>query len=470
MKNVVKGSAMKFVPQENFDEIEKMIVIRTGGEKAIYHSKINDTDVHAIVASSVYAKKLICSGENQRLGEEIFEKVISLQDTNPESATYGLWPYYLEENLSQMDAPDKNMAGFNSREMIDVLCNCEAKISKSLKEKMFKAISAACRAIINRNEGVQYTNVAFLESLVLCCFAEMTNDEEFLLAGQKKLKKSLGFIHYQGSVFEHNSPCYSFLCVNDLGRILRYVKDKEALFYAKEINNYIWKVLAEHFDYRNLQLGGPQSRAYTNYLSKENIEIIASACGIYEKLKKHPMAQQDLVLANTAAICPEEYIPYFCGEKVFRSSERIIMRGFNYPYFAFSQAINHYRGDGFTLGTFNREELWNQRRPLLSYIDGEKRPFCFTVKCYHDGYDFSSAVLHCVQKEGKVLGNINFSNDRGDTHIGLDPVKDSTVEAEDLRIVFDIEGDTEQIDYKKTEDSVEITIGRLWCRLFEKNC
>ena len=154
-------------------------------------------------------------------------------------------------------------------------------------------------------------------------------------------------------------------------------------------------------------------------------------------------------------------MPFFSGEKVWDNSNRIIMCGFNYPYFAFSQAICHYRGKGFTLGTFNREELWNQRRPLLSYIDGKKSPYCFRVKCYHDGFDFSSAVLHCVQKDGNVLGNINFSSDRGDTHIGLDLVKDSTIEAEDLRITFEIVGDTSDINYKVTENSVEIEVGKV---------
>ena len=465
MGNTVRCCTEKFVPKDDFDEAENLIIVRTKSKKAVYHSKISDSYVHMIVPSSVYAKKLICSGENRELGERIFERIISLQDSDPKSDTYGLWPYYLEEKLEDMDCPDKNMAGFNSREMLDVLYRCGESLSEDIKDKMFGAITAACRAIIKRNEDVQYTNVAFLESFVLCCGGELTGNKEFINMGREKLKRSLGFILYQGSVFEHNSPCYSFLCVKDLGSILKYVKDRDSVFYAGEINRYLWSVMAEHFDYNTLQLGGPHSRAYDDYLSKENLEIIMNACGLYDNFSKHPCAPAELEAADTYAICPEEYISFFAGKKTWSNVNRIIMRGFNYPYFAFAQSICHYRGEGFTLGTFNREELWNQRRPLIAYINGKKSPCCFRVKCYHDGFDFSSAVLHCVQKDGRVLGNINFSSDRGDTHIGLDPVENATIEAEDLRIIFEITGNTEDISYKLTDENIEITTNEVPIRI-----
>ena len=451
----------KFKLREDFDEKENLIVQHTAGKKVIYHTGMADSDVHVIVKSSKYARELICTGTNPELGEKIFKKVISLQDSETDSKTYGLWPYFMEEKLSEMDEPDKNMAGFNSREMLEVIYDAAERISDELRERMISSMKRACSLIIKRNEGVQYTNVAFLESLVLCCCGELLNDQNILNAGRNKLRKSLGFINYQGSVFEHNSPCYSILCIKDIGNILKYVKDAEVIFYAEQINDYLWKCLAEHFDYKNLQLGGPQCRAYDDYIDNESLQVIMAACALEDKFENHPMAPEGLHRVKISAVCPEKYIPYFSGDKVWGNSQRVIMRGFNYPYFAFSQAINHYRGDGFTLGTFNREELWNQRRPFLSYIDGEKKPYCFRVKCYHDGFDFSSAVLHCVQKEGKVLGNVNFSSDRGDTHIGLDLVRDTTIDAEDLRIIFEISGDVEALNFEKDENGVKIKVGNV---------
>ena len=37
---------------------------------------------------------------------KIIGKVLSLQDTDPSSKTYGIWPWLLEEPLEQMSPPD----------------------------------------------------------------------------------------------------------------------------------------------------------------------------------------------------------------------------------------------------------------------------------------------------------------------------------------------------------------------------
>ena len=83
----------KFKLREDFDEKENLIVQHTAGKKVIYHTGMADSDVHVIVKSSKYARELICTGTNPELGEKIFKKVISLQDSEPDSKTYGLWPY-----------------------------------------------------------------------------------------------------------------------------------------------------------------------------------------------------------------------------------------------------------------------------------------------------------------------------------------------------------------------------------------
>ena len=55
---------MAFVLREDFDEKENMIVMCTGSKKAVYHTKMADSQVHVIVNSTRYAKELICSGSN----------------------------------------------------------------------------------------------------------------------------------------------------------------------------------------------------------------------------------------------------------------------------------------------------------------------------------------------------------------------------------------------------------------------
>ena len=78
-----------------------------------YHTRIaNGGVVHGTVQSLRYALALLQSGDescHERAGG-IVHAVLGLQDTNAASPTYGIWPWFLEEPLSEMSPPDWNWA------------------------------------------------------------------------------------------------------------------------------------------------------------------------------------------------------------------------------------------------------------------------------------------------------------------------------------------------------------------------
>lgn len=459
-EEIIKHRKALFEKEKVFDKDKGLI--SSGVVKAhAYHTKLIGQEVHGTRDSLGYAVGLLY-GEDEEYTKraiEIIEKMLKLQDTDPESRTFGLWPYYAEEPLDEMDAPDWNWADFLGKQLLEILYVHKNKIPDELITDIESACGYACESVIRRNEGVQYTNVVFMECLLLIATGETLKNKRYFDYGIDKLERFLGFYKFHGAVFEYNSPCYTPLITRDVGTFLKLVKDERAKKMAEMVNDICWKMIAEHFRYDMMQLAGPHSRAYTDMLSDDVLYGIELACEgevSFDFEKK-----DDIETFWTKPYCPPKYRKYFRGEVLPKSTEKLIMRGFNYPYFAFAQTATTYHDERFTLGTFNREELWNQRRPLLGYIKGEHSPYCVRVRCLHDGYDFSSAVLHCVQKEGNVLGNINFSRDRGDTHIGLDLVKDTTIEAEDLRIIFEVVGDAEKINYKVNDESVEINIGNV---------
>ena len=47
-------------------------------------------------------------------------RVCDVQDTREDSRTFGVWPYYLEEDLDSMIAPDYNWANFVGRDLLAV--------------------------------------------------------------------------------------------------------------------------------------------------------------------------------------------------------------------------------------------------------------------------------------------------------------------------------------------------------------
>jgi len=442
--------------EKDFDKDRNLILSGMVGKYA-YHTKLAGKQVHGTRDSLSYAVGLLY-GDNEEYTKraiKIIEQILKLQDTNPESKTFGLWSYYAEESLEEMDAPDWNWADFLGKQIVEILYIHKDKIPERLIEPLGDACRYACESVITRNEGVQYTNIAFMESLLLISTGELLGVDRYLEYGLDQLERFLGFYKFQGGVFEYNSPCYTPLITRDVGTFLKLVKNEEARKNAEKVNDLCWKMIAEHFRADLLQLAGPHSRAYSDYVADDFIYSIELACEgeiSFDCEKKY-----DCETFWTKPFCPEKYRKYFKGEKLPESTEKLIIKGFNYPFFAFSQTATTYHEEMFTLGTFNREELWNQRRPLLGYIKGKTKPYCVRVRCLHDGYDFSSAALHCVQEKSSVLGIVNFSSNRGDTHIGLDKASDAVYET--LELSFEVEGDTDGITYERGGNSAIINAG-----------
>lgn len=457
-----------------FDEKACMVLLRTGNAQQMYHTKLYNQEVHNIANSSAYAADRIICDKNFELGEKIFEKVISLQDTNPESETYGLWPWYAEETLEEMDCPDYNMAGFNSKEMLMVLCEEWDNISAQMREKLLKSIEMACECIIKRNVGPGYTNVCITDCFITAVAGEFIGSERLLDYGRSKMEQFYCYVKGRGEIAEYNSPTYSILTINDIGDCLKFIKDEKMLETVRKVNYMLWEMLAQHFDYDMLQLTGPQERAYSDFVGSAFIKTIARGCGI--DYTKHPMfnrlatsgEEKDKKIYSfplseynaTSRLnpkCPEELIGYFTGEKKYKSVRRFVTDGYNFPFFEFPKTATTYYGDGYSIGTYNKSEMWNQRRPLLGYVHGAT-PISIRVKCYHDGFDFSSGSFHAVQHESNILGSVNFSENRGDTHVGIDMISDGLVSAEDIRISLELSGDTKNISYEKVGSMLELSV------------
>ena len=438
---------------ENFDK-EKMLMTEHVRDDA-YHTKLAGKTAHQLKESLSYAVALLY-GDNEeeyKTAEKIIEIILKLQDKDEKSSTFGLWSYYEEEPLSQMDAPDRNWADFMGKLLLEILFVHKNKLRKDLIPDIGYACRYACESILRRDEGVQYTNVAFTDSLVTIATGELLGEQRFFDYGLDKLKRFLAFETNNGGVFEYNSPCYPPLVIKDVATFLKFVKNKEARGYAKKINRLEWKMIAEHFRADMLRISAPQSRAYSDFLENSLLYGIELACEGEVEFECEKMATIETFW--TKAFCPPDLRGYFKGSLKPQSAEKLIMRGFNYPFFAFSQVASTYHCDEFSLGTYNREELWNQRRPLMAYIKNDGKPYCFRIRCLHDDYDFSSAQLHCVQEKSSVLGAVNFSCDRGDTHIGLDNTLNS--EYNELAVSFELEGDMSKVSTEEADGALKLS-------------
>ncbi|MGL4594760.1 MAG: hypothetical protein ACRCUY_08545, partial [Thermoguttaceae bacterium] len=218
--------------------------------------------------------------EDRKKGVVLLEKVLLLQDTNPESRTFGLWAWYADEPLSKMATPDFNWADFQGATLAGILIHNADRLSPELLAKTKFALECCCRAIFKRNVGASYTNIAVMGGVVTAAGGEILGRNDLLEYARKRLKHVLDYYRETGGFNEYNSPNYAMTVVNDLERLLDLVKDEECRTIAETLLFETLKGVAEHYHVPTGQWSGPHSRAYQDRLSRKTRLALQTRAGL----------------------------------------------------------------------------------------------------------------------------------------------------------------------------------------------
>ena len=404
-----------------------------------YHTTLKAGYVHRTRDSLQYAVALLDSGQPDRLkrAQDILRRLISLQDQNPGSRTYGIWSWFLEEPLDKMSPPDWNWADFCGAQLLQVAVDHMHRLPDDLKDEVKQSIIHASHSIKRRNVGPGYTNIALMGTYVTHVAGELFDVPELTEYGKARLKRFYDHTLTHGSFSEYNSPTYTVVAINEISRMLRHVKDPGSQKLIQKLNRLAWLHLARHFHAPTRQWSGPHSRCYRTMLSKGTLAFIQRATDG----KVHFVPESETVVSLDAhrlrAKCPQDLFHYFTD----LPSPRLEIEAF-----ARNKPDRHdiigttYQHRDYTLGSANIGDLWNQRRPLLAYWNTDDGVVACRLRCLHDGYDYSSASIFTVQDKSDILGAVVFATDRGDTHISLDRIKNATIKAKELRIRLQFEG------------------------------
>lgn len=435
-----------------------------------YHTTLKGGWVHPTRNSLTYAVALLDSGiEEYRLRAiHILEKVISLQDKDPDSLTYGIWPWFYEEPLEKMSPPDWNWANFCGKELLQVALDHFDRISGDLRRKIRDSIYHACKSIIKRNVGPSYTNIAIMGAYVTLLAGEIFNWEDVFNYGKDLLRRIYDYTRYHGAFTEYNSPTYTMTAIEDISRIMSHIKDVESLKIADYLNNVAWKCTAIHFHPPTGQWAGPHSRCYNNLQGIPFWSRIQLATKGKVKFLEEEDLYSDINWHRIKMRCPDEYIDYFTTLDKPRYFKEVFYRGdeplspeirsiLGVPFYPTLTATT-YLTPSYCIGTFSKSDFWNQRRGFIGYLGDRNNPIYFHLRCLHDGYDYASCLLHTVQLNNKVIGIVNFATDYGDTHISLDKVKDATIKANDLRIRLEFGGAIDKVTLPNLSDMDNILI------------
>ncbi|THF74151.1 hypothetical protein [Cohnella fermenti] len=432
---------------------------------ATYHTALKPDRhpvVYGLLGSVDYAFHLLKLGDGPSVerAAAILRRVAARQDRDPVSATYGIWPYYDEEPLNEMDRPDWNMADFHGKLLCLILKRHGGQLPAELAALLREALGHACRAIVRRDVGPGYTNIAIMGAFVTLAGGELLADEELCDYGLARLKRLYEYTMEIGAFSEYNSPCYTTIAIRELHAVLADSESAEAHRYAQALTDLAWRATALHYHAPTAAWGGPHSRSYSTLLLPVERRFLADA------LQDAPSEYGETIR------CPQQYRPLFAESGELLLTERTLMASET----GYQAHATLYRNEALSLGSFSRGVMWNQRRNLLAYVRIPEGTVYVQLQFLMNGRDFCSAMYTGVQDRARALFGFNWLLDNGAWHSDLDKI-DGRFRASDLRIRLALGGDTEALPVPRADESLVwrlplgeatvLTVGPVWERCDE---
>jgi hypothetical protein len=404
-----------------------------------YHTRVpQGAWVHPTRESLDYALALLRSGRKERAAA-IVSKVLSLQDTDPTSKTYGIWPWLLEEPLAEMDPPDWNWADFCGARLAQLLVEHAGDLPGRLIQDTQRGLGHAAASIFRRNVGPEYTNIAVMGAGVTLAAGELLDEPRLAAYGRRRLRNIVDHTEHHGGFNEYNSPTYTIVTLAECERMLQLVRDPEARTDAERLRRTAWQTIAEHYHIGTNQWAGPHSRAYSDRLDAGIAGYLSERIGI--EVRPHPAAVLRDSFEGTAPLtCPAGLLDRFRSP----ASEETELHSTFIRHGGKVDSIlgTTWMSEDACLGSVNRDNLWDQRRVVLGYWRTEVDPaVVLRLRFLHDGRDFSSACARNAQSGPRILSAVGLLTGMGDAHHQLDVPASGTFDAEDFRVRYQLVGE-----------------------------
>lgn len=412
----------------------------THGAPKGYHSNFDrGAKVRPTRAAVDYAQLLLASPnpEHQQRGAGVLDRFLDVQDRDPESRTFGVWPWYYEEPLDKMAAPDYNWADFNGATIAGILHDYPNRLSPELLKKTQQALDNSCRAIIKRDVKPNYTNIAMMGAAVTAAGGELLDKKEYLEYARMRMKRNVEhFRSLDGNFNEYNSPSYTPIVIREMERLLHLVKDPQCRKDAEEILEGAWKTFAEHYHQPTKQWAGPHSRNYSDLFGGAGQRVLLYQAGVM------PSSYQPVEFFVPFIPCPKNLQHFF---KESPPKEGVVRRNMFNPNPPFRDEIGTtWMNDVATVGSASFHTFWQQARGLIGYWtlpqDGkeESAVAVLRLRFLHNGDDFSSGCAWNFQEDSRILTAIGLLSNWGSMHPSFDRPKDGVFKAKSFKVVYQL--------------------------------
>lgn len=411
-----------------------------------YHSRMPvGAPVHDTRYSLDYCLGLLEEGSPESLAraERILHLVLPLQDRDPVSATYGVWPYFLEEPLERMSPPDQNWADFCGVRLAHLLARFPERISDFDRKAATAALHAAARAIFRRNVRAAYTNICFKGAVVCAAAAELTGDAFLADYARARLESFLAHTRANGGLIEYTSPTYTLIVLVEAERALHILRDEAVRALVEQVRVLCWDDIVVALHPATGQLCGPISRTYADWLTpplaaeiraRLDVPIFAPATTAENS------APPAMPLYPVPALpCPAELRESLLARAPEHTSRRRYVYSPTEP--KRERTATRWFGPDACLGSCNYENLWTQRRPILAYWRAGESVAMLKAGIRHDDdRDFASSAFRAAQEGRAVLAVASLVTDRGDFHDCLDRPADGVFHIANLHVAIELAG------------------------------
>lgn len=439
---------------------QALLVVKTGNEYAT--ALPNGIPVHPVRESADYALGLLDSGEDRRVlrALELLRRLVDAQDTDPDSWTYGLWSWYYDEPLDQMDAPDFNWADFIGVRLVQAVLRHAGVLARhGLDDAVRTALGHAARSVMRRDVELSYTNIAVMGCYVTIMAGELLGDDEITGYGRDRLRRLTAFTEEYGGFPEYNSPVYTGVAICELTRMLRDFPDDGDRELARRLHDRAWQEAATRWHAPSGQWAGPHRRSYATLLTPDRGELGLLQRGLAGRATLTPDAPRpSLDHWSVPYRCPDRLVPYFRDPAPNRDVVAAVSE-----HAAKVTALSRLR-PGYALGLASQGSLWMQGRPVVAYAPGSSGPVAWRPRLTYDRRDLAPARIFTAIDGDTVLAGVCAASDVGAHHPTLDVDWTSRFRAADVRLRFEFLG------IERDELPAVPVLGDTWPIAFGSSC
>jgi hypothetical protein len=414
-----------------------------------YHTQVASGEwAHPVLDNFIYAALLLPEPDelSRRQCVSILEKLLSLQDGNPVSPTYGIWPWLAGEPIERMSPPDWNWADFCGGRIAEILTHADLIHEESLRARLRKSLLHAATSIFRRNVQPAYSNVAIMGAGVCAATGELLQQDWLLEYGRERLKSCVEHVGYHTGFTEYNSPAYIPVVIKECERILHLVRDHAVREHTEWLRTTAWYTIADHYHTGTSQWAGPHARCYHDRIDPALSEFLAVRTGVapVRALTDDSDINLPALESGHPLPCPAEFIPAFQnGVKEPETRKRLLKRESDD---SLSVRSTLWMTPDACLGSVNRGIFWAQVHPLIAYWRTEEDPaVVLKIRLLKDGREFASGLVRNSQADNRILTAVNLATDLGDWHPTLDRPASGEFPMKDLRLRYEILGEGTQV-------------------------